>query len=456
MLAGRIKRRGPGGWSSPYFPKGRLEPESEYAKRIELTPFFPETPQLLASRLGALFKTRLQLDGVSEPRMEKFVREAGRRHSSFEDFAVQAVCLAQSHGFCAALLDRDPLPENARERPPSEADVAAHNLGRPYLALYSAGETLDWDYGPDGRLAWVKFGEQELQRARWDASGEPVRMYRIVDREFIHVYVVRQDASGEWKVHAHTPTPHGFGAVPVVFLHPFPARDGIGRPVLQRAAEADVAAARVLSDLVWDLFLLGNPILTLKTGRSDDEIGRIGVGASRYIPLRNGKPGMENPEELEFVQLDPTGIELLFRAHNLFALQARRQGSSGGEDAAIPSEQSGIAQAWRFKTGEERMLFMLARALEPFLAQCLHFAAQALGVPAEGIAVRMPDSFDVGSTAESIDNSERILQLAERLGQNELAKTALQRIETALGVLPAEKREALRQEREALNINDER
>jgi pimeloyl-ACP methyl ester carboxylesterase len=40
---------------------------------------------------------------------------------------------------------------------------------------------------------------------------------------------------------AETPVPHGFsGRVPVVFLHPFPGADGIGRPLLRRAAEADV------------------------------------------------------------------------------------------------------------------------------------------------------------------------------------------------------------------------
>ena len=472
VLSGRIKRRGSGGWHSPYFPKGRLEPEAEYSLRVELTPFFPETPQLLASRLGALFKTRMQveipdsLEGGSEARarMDGFLRHAGRRHASFEDLAVQAVCLAQSHGFCAALLDRDPLPPDARERAPSQAEAAARNLGRPYLALYAASEILDWDHAADGRLAWVKFCEQEIWRARWDAPPEFVRVYRIVDREAIHVYRVRQDAAGEWRAHAETPVTHGFAnAGPGIFLHPFPAKDGIGRPILQRAAEADVAAARILSDLVWDLFLLGNPILTLKTGRTDDELTRLGLGATRYIPLRNGRPGMENPEELAFVQLDPTGIELLFRAHQLFAAQAQRQSNGhSGEEAAVPREVSGVAQAWRFKTGEERVLFMLARALEPFLTHCLELAAHALlpstvmggEMSAGSIVVRLPESFDVATPAESLDNAQKVVDLATRLGQPELARTALQRVEAALGVLPAERREALKREREELTLNE--
>ena len=555
VLAGKIKRRCSDGWNSPYFPKGRLEGESEYSLRVELTPFFPQTPQLLASRLGALFKQRIQIETNSTPhpafaetdrltsalslkgrrerhaRFERFLKEAGRRHVSFEDLAVQASCLAQTHGFCAALLDRDPLPEDvkgasangtphpglaggagagqlARPSPSrgegvgarvtnnarratlnvSQAEANARDLGRPYLALYAAPEILDWDFGSDGRLAWVKFGEEELWRPRWDAEPEVVRVYRIVDREFIHVYRVRTNGNGTPHpafadmassrrpspsggegngpaTVAETPVAHGFGEVPVVFLHPFPAQDGIGRSLLLRSAEADIAATRVLSDLVWDLFLLGNPILTFKTTRSEEEQKQLCLGASRYIPLRNSRPGEEDAEELKFVQLDSTGIELLFKAHGLFAAQARQAGSSGDEASAMPVQQTGIAQAWRFKTGEERVLFMLARALEPFLSQCLSLAVRALETSPPGplsasqrggedmsVTVRLPDSFDVAPANEALDGAEKLLELAEKFGQTELARAALSRIEASLGVLPAATREALRAERERLNL----
>ena len=404
VLNSNVKQRSADGWRSAYFPKGRLEPQSEYALRVELTPFFPQAPQILASRLGALFKSRLQIEDHSaqDARMVRFIKEAGRRHTSFEDLATQAACLSQSHGFCAALLDRDPLPPDAQEHAPSLADAAARNLGRPYLALYGAPDILDWDFGSDGRLAWVKFGEREMRRASWDTAGEEEWVYRVVDRSSIRVYRVKRDAAGEWRATEDAPLAHGFdGRVPVVFLHPFPGADGIGRPLLRRAAESDVAAARVLSDLVWDLFVLGNPILTLKTGRRDEELARLGLGVTRYIPLRNGVPGQENAEELSFVQLDPTGIELLFRAHALFAAQGMPGAHDAGPDivagAAIPREQSGVAQAWRFKTGEERILFMLARALEPFLNECLELAALALGIDGTPPVAKLPESFDLSN-----------------------------------------------------------
>jgi len=548
VLASRVKAKGSEGWWSSYFPKGRLEPASEYSLRVELTPFFPQTPGLLAARLGALFRTKLRVEVTSSEGSKKvaspvrgqtgrsapptgleaadeaqkalstldgevafgsphpalppvvsalspagregaayeFLRRAGRRHQSFEDIAVQAACLAQSHGFCAALIDRDPLPADLDGRVVSQAEAAARGLGRAYIALYGAPQVLDWDFGSDGRLSWVKFVENETARASWDSPAEQLRTVRIVDRVAIRVYRLRRDAKGVWSCEAAEPVEHGFnGRVPVVFLHPFPGADGIGRPILQRAAEADIASARILSDLVWDLFLLGNPILTLKTNRNEQDLGRLGVGASRYIPLRNGRPGEENAEALEFVQLDPTGIELLFRAHALFASQARAQAGGGEDAAAVPREQSGISQAWKFKTGEERVLFMLARALEPFLTECAELGLEAEGrrwgnegditagsphfIPAafasltsalsptgrEGrlnVIVRLPESFDVAASQETIATAERLVGLAEKLGQTALARTALERVEAVLGALAPETRTALKVEREGMVI----
>jgi hypothetical protein len=77
-----------------------------------------------------------------------------------------------------------------------------------------------------------------------------------------------------------------------------------------------------------------------------------------------------------------------------FRLKFTQHWAGGTDEAAIPTQQSGVAQAWRFKTGEERVLFMLSRAIEPFLAECLELALIALGRPQE-VRVLLPDSFDI-------------------------------------------------------------
>lgn len=491
VMAGRIKRRGgppagvpfmagaeTAGWTSAYLPKGRLEAPGEYSQRVEMTPFFPETPRVLAARMGALLQTRPNYEGIPSAEFRAWLEEAGRRHARFDDLIAQAACLAQVYGFCAAFLDRDPLPPDARGREASQAEARARNLGRPYLALYPAPDVLDWQFGSDGRLLWVKLAERERERPAWDAPGGEALVYRIVDREKVGVFRARRNSDGKWSVHAEAPVAHGLGRVPVAFCHPFPGSDGVGRPLLARAAEADIAATRVLSDLVWDLFVLGNPILTLKTSRTDHELERLELGASRYVPLRSGRPGLENPEELAFVQLDSAGLELLFRAHELFSKQASRQAGAGAaESAAVPREQSGVARAWEFRTGEERLLFMLARALEPFLNDCLALGAEALqGGAGAGLmgptaqteqqgqtgmsvqprpVVRLAERFDVAGPEEQVDLAGRVLEIAGKLGLEELARAALGRVEEALGALSPEMRAALARERASVIIHRE-
>lgn len=396
-FSGQIKTRGEAGYSSKYLPKGRLEAPSEYSLRVEMTPFFPQTPAIVASRLGALFETGLTVTG--DRGMQDFAKAAGRRHATLEDVASQAATLVQVHGFCAALIDREPLPADTAGRVVTVAEASARSLARPYIAVYTARNVLDWEYAADGRLAWVKFGESCTRRDAWNGATVDELNYRIVDRVNTTVYHVTQGADHEWHIVQDAPVPHGFaGRVPVVFCHPFPHSDGLGRPVLRRMAESDISATRVLSDLCWDLFVLGNPILTYKTSRPDNEHGQLGIGASRYIPLRAGnKMTGDDGESLEFVQLDATGLELLFRAHSLFAAEGSIEKTAGDETSVgIPQQASGISQAWRFKTGEERVLFMLARALEPFINETLELAAIAMGKSARP-TVTFPRTFGEGA-----------------------------------------------------------
>lgn len=392
-FGGAIKHKSESGWSSTYLPKGRLEAPAEYSLRVELTPFFPQTPAIVASRLGALFETGMEVNDARG--MGDFVKAAGRRHATLEDVASQAATLVQVHGFAVALIDREQLPADAAGRDVTVAEASARKLARPYIALYSARNVMDWEYAGDGRLAWIKFGESNTTRSAWDGKTHEELTYRIVDRFAVHVYHVAKDENNNWQIEKDAPAPHGFAdRVPSVFCHPFPDADGIGKPILRRMAESDISATRVLSDLVWDLFVLGNPILTFKTSKTDDQLAGLALGASRYIPLRAGNKNTgDEGEELAFVQLDPKGMELMFRAHSLFAAEGSLEKTAGDETSiGVPQQASGISQAWRFKTGEERILFMLARALEPFINEALELVAITLGKTARP-TVTFPKTF---------------------------------------------------------------
>lgn len=374
-----IKCRTIDGWKSEYIPQGRLEAKTEYSRRIELTPFFPQTPHVMASRLGSIFSDGMNITAAG---LEGFLKAAGRNHQSFEDIAGQVCTLAQAHGYCAAIIDR-PKQKDENDIILSQHDV--EKRARPYIALYTAENILDWEHGSDGRLAWIKFHETCITKATPLSDPIEITRYVIVDRNNTTVYTVTYSADKTPIITSPGAQSHGFGRVPVATLHPFPGIDGIGRPIVRRLAESDITATRALSDIVWGLYLLGNPILTYLTDKREEELQNISAQPSRYIPLKNGVPGQSNPEKLEFVQLDAMGLELQFRAHALFTAQGQATTPTGtGQEvqggAAIPIQQSGIARAWEFHTGEERILLMLKRAMKPFLEELLSLAALALNL----------------------------------------------------------------------------
>lgn len=392
VMNGSIKTADGDQWKSRYIPQGRLEPATEYSLRVELTPWFPQTPQTVTARLGALFEKGLEIEAAG---LEEFIAHAGRTNGTFEDIASAAAMYVQVYGFCACELDHAAMPGDTAGRMITEEERASRGLNRPYLAIYTPPSILDWDYAGDGRLAWVKFGETITKRETWDGRTNEELLFRIIDRTAVTIYHVTTDENGEVRIVQDKPIPHGFAErVPVVFCHPFPDENGIGNSILKRNAESDICATRVLSDLVWAMFLLGNPILTLTTARTDDQLSKLGMGASRYIPLKSGnKHTGEEAEKLDFVQLDSTGIDLMLRTHTLFAAEGSDQKTIGQETSVgIPQQASGISQAWRFKTGEERILFLLARALEPFLTECLELASLALGTAGKP-AVTIPLNF---------------------------------------------------------------
>jgi hypothetical protein len=381
-----IKFQTENGMTSEWLPRGKMEPQEEYEMRLSITPFFGSTPEVLKSRIGALFKSPIEFAGAGE-----FVEQATLDARTLSDFAVEVAACAQIYGLCAALIDNAAPRESEDVEALSEAAAKEARIGRPYVTLYTAPQILDWDHDHQGQLAFVKLVETILIRETWDAKPVPTKVYIIAESNTITRYIVKYHDNQEPEISAPEVINHNRNAVPVVFFAPFKSTDGIGSSILQKNVEADLAATRLLSDLLWTLFLVGNPLLTLTTNRNEEELKPFQTSPSRYIPLRAGKDGVEPAEKLEFVQLDPTGLEMLFKAHELAAKQAQ-DAASPDNAGAIPMQQSGVALAWRFKTGEERILFLIARALEAFLNEILSKAGF------DGATATMPQNFDM--TAE--------------------------------------------------------
>jgi len=421
----------------PYLPRNRNEHPDEYATRLALTPVFSETSAVLQARLGALFRKAPTL--TLPPALSTLETQATLRGAALADVAAQVAQLVQRQGFCGVLLDRAPLPEDAKGRTVSRDEARRRGLGRVVLAPCAASQILDWGEDAQG-LAWVKLLENFDDAPAWDSAPERRAVVRVADREALRVYEIRESASGP-SVRAFPAVPHGARdahgrpCVPFVFFHPFPGRDGLGRSVLRPVAEADLAATRILSELMWMLHMM-TPLLALTTSREEQDLGEIGLGASRFLVLRAARHA-EPAENLSFVQLDPTAADRLAQMYERMIAKAREQALRTGAAVAGPVEQSGISKAWSFKTGEERLLFLLGRELQTGFQKILDLAERMSGLPAGRAAIVFPDAYDVDSPDAPVALAERVLPIFERYGLTSASASILERLYENLAVNPS-------------------
>ncbi|MBE7465457.1 MAG: hypothetical protein HS116_18420 [Planctomycetes bacterium] len=450
--------KGPAGLkNATYLPQHQAEHEEEYKKRKALTPVFTETPSVLQSRLGALAKQPAEFELPDT--LKEFENKATLKGLDLRDLVLWAASRGQIEGFLGILLDREPLPPEAQTQPISEAEASSRKLGRVFAAPYAAEQILSWGSDAHG-LAYVRLIESGMEQASWDAKPEKVHRVRLVGRKFIQLMTVRErdDAGEKYTIEEGPQIAHGATdaegkeVVPFVFMHPFAADDdGIGRSILQPGAEADTAALWLLSEALWLCYMMA-PILTYKTNKPDDEIQKIALGASRFVPLDNGTTGVTPPESLEFVALDATAVERISAMWEKMVAKAKE---FGGKQAAaampLATEQSGISKAWSFKTTEERVLFMLARCLDQGFTELLQLAARMSGADPDKVSVTFPDQFDVADAAESFEAHARAVEFLQGFGLNSAVVALLRKaIETVLPSLDTEMRKRLDQELDAL------
>lgn len=411
VIDGPSKLRG-----ETYLPKHMSEHADEYKKRVRLTPVFTETPGIMQARQGGMFRKPWTVKVPAS--LVYLLTKASLGGSSVNDLIVKAAEFCQVQGFCGALLDRPPLPADVKDRSVSVEEAQQRKLGETFIALYPAAQILAWASDARG-LLWVKLIETCERASAWDAKPVKVHTIRIVDRISITVYEVteRPDEKQRYVIAEHPPVPHGRidadsqPCVPFRFFHPFAAKDNIGRPILKASAEADAAALWVLSELLWFAYMLC-PILTLTTDRDEEDIGKMPIGASRFIPLKSKTPNSEE-EKLAFVALDATAIDKLMQIWDRLVSKAKAAG--GKESAAAvtgPVEQSGVSKAWTFKTTEERIMFLLAFNLQAGFQWLLELAERGTGKEkSEGCSVSFPETFDIEAPADAVSQA---LEQAER------------------------------------------
>jgi hypothetical protein len=146
---------------------------------------------------------------------------------------------------------------------------------------------------------------------------------------------------------------------------------------------------------------------------SKEELEKFVMSASRYQPLQNAK-GTQEAENLEFLQLDATGLQLQIQMWERFQSECEAQ---GGKDApgAISKpvdEQSGISKAWQFKTGQERVLYLITRELQHVFGHVLELCCEVIKVDPNTVAFEFEDDFDVQAPTDEVTVATEFLALA--------------------------------------------
>lgn len=433
-----------------YLPKGRLEPVHEYTQRVEMTPWFPETKKILNDRQGALFTIPPKIMGDQADAFKQFESDATGDGKSFLWVFVRISEQLMRNGFGAALVDRSVLPADIIERqqtdvqPVTVEEKTKRNLGAPRVVFYTAQQILAFDEDEKG-LLWVKLKETSSRQASWDQPRQTVTTVRIIDRVNITSYeIVDDEIKGPPKSVAHN-----MGECPVVIAHSFSEHGStIGKPILKAIAQSDLCATRLLSDITWCLFVLGNPLLTFNTDRSADEINDFATGATRYIILRNGK-GINDPETLQYTTLDATGIQLMMQMYEGHVHRGQALAGRSGEDSSavtVPSQQSGVARAWKFKTGEERELFVMTRQLEEAGNKILRLVSKILEVDPLQVFMELNEDFELEESTDALDVYERIMGICEKLGLSAAWKAAIRKIVCSMqGMSDSELEETLQE-----------
>ena len=384
-----------------YLPKGSLEPDNEYNQRVAMTPFFPQTPSIMNERQGVIFTEPPTLVGDGAPMLMDFEEHATSTGQTLLWCVVRTAELLQRHGFQVIFVDKAPLPQDVAERngTVSVKEKAERKLGLPQLSLYSAQQVL-WIEHDERGISYIKLLETQVVRPKWDDEPKEVKTVRIIDRANVTVYKIED---GKKIVEGPTVIPHNYAnGVPCVVAKAFSdEQDKLGQPTLGPSAEADVAAMQQLSNVLWSLFVLGNPLLAWTTGDTDEKRTLV-TGANRYIKLR-GAVGNQEPETLQYVQLDAAGINLMMAMFGKFrdiCLQSSGKGDAKG--VPVAKEQSGVARAWEFKTGEERLLFCLTRQLAEAYDAVLKIVCSYMGVDDSTVELKFNERFDLGMPKDKL------------------------------------------------------
>lgn len=125
-----------------YLPKLVDEPDDEYIKRQQRTPFYNATWRTMASFVGLLFRKPPTLEAPEG--LKKLLEDVTMSGVSFDNFAQDVVLEDIEVSRVGVLVEHPQLVTNSDGSPLNKAQSEALGL-RPSMVLYQAEQIINWD-----------------------------------------------------------------------------------------------------------------------------------------------------------------------------------------------------------------------------------------------------------------------------------------------------------------------
>lgn len=407
-----------------YLHQNEREHDEQYAFRVKIAEFLPDTPSYIERILGALYNQKPKRTLGMHPELVKFSEsvERARRSalSSMDSFMERVMRTLISFGSMRVLVTTQKSSLSATR---AEEKAAGD---RPYLVLYTPLSVIDWDEDDFGELVMVRICERFTRKLDPEDPASPhVQFTRYIqyDREKAEWWTFRADPESQDKylLVDNETAEHGMGIVPMV-VHYWPDifKTMVGKSFIRYMARAEVSRFRSDSDLDYDTHMHAHPALCLRTNAKTP--GDVIIGGGRYIKLKLGDK-TQGAEEAFYLEYPTPAFDALTATIEAKKNAVRKYAAvdpSGvlEEELAQPMATSGVARAWSFGTSEARTLSSLADAAAEIEANIFELVLRAYGhtptATGENVfkgEVQYPEEFEV--TAASI-----LLEEAEKAGMN--------------------------------------
>jgi len=333
-------------------------------------------PPERASTIAAVSSWWDEADGAGTP-VARWLAQGSRR--------------AQMFGWSAALFDRPAEPQS----------VASARTSARWL---QPEELVDWAFGEDGRLDWVRLCTATARRGAFDASSSLVLTYTTWSRDSWVRHVVVDGKASEAGGDAHA-----LGAVPLAMLYWQPPEEpGVlyGTSHLDSAVAAALELFNVSSEARHVERGTAFPILYVQSNDANVLEGlSLGTHAGLVVEAAASMPPgfVTAPAELtaHFAARRAELRDEVYRAANIDPPQA---------DNATP--ESGIARAYKFLP-RRSVLVDVCEQLATFERSAVGLLARWDGAdPAAWLAstsVTYPSDFDVQDSDGVIERSNTVL-----------------------------------------------